>query len=539
MNEPRTPAVTATDSIEEAIALLRRTPAATLLCTFVGGIPFWLALLYFVADMSRDAFAAERLIGASLTLTALYLWKKCWQTVYAARLHTHLAGAEPLPWTVGRVLRLILTQAQTQYFGIIVRAIAYNLLFPTAWTSAYYQNVTVLGDGRAGEATPAASRAWAQARLWPGQNHALVAILNLFLIIVWLNVTIACGLLPSLLKIFLGIETMATRDTSAFLLSTTFLITVTALTMLLVDPIWTAVYVVRCFHGTSLQSGADLRASLRAIRSRAAVLAALLVLACGSLAPAAMQLAPTPTSSLDPERLDQTIGQTLEKREFAWRQPRTPEAEQDGLIDSWMKATERWIARQRDAAFEKIRQIARWLREKTSSKREAKGASGAGFHIPPLTSALYIAGALVIGLLAWAIWRYWRGPKKKTLVAEAVTSLPDLRSDDVSADELPEDGWMKLARELVGRGELRLALRAAYLAGLAHLGDQQFVSIARHKSNLDYQRELRRRARSRAELLAAFDENLVAFERAWYGDHSVTLPMFEHFTQNLERMRAC
>jgi hypothetical protein len=111
--------------------------------------------------------------------------------------------------------------------------------------------------------------------------------------------------------------------------------------------------------------------------------------------------------------------------------------------------------------------------------------------------------------------------------------------DDVHADELPEDGWMQLARELVGRGELRLALRAAYLAGLAHLGQQEFIFIARHKSNLDYQRELRRRARSRAELLAAFDENLVAFERAWYGDHGVTMPIFEQFTQNLERIRAC
>ena len=163
----------------------------------------------------------------------------------------------------------------------------------------------------------------------------------------------------------------------------------------------------------------------------------------------------------------------------------------------------------------------------------------ASFHIPPLEGALYVAGALVALLLAWAGWRHWQGRRRKTVVAEAVTPLPDLHADDVQADELPEDGWLQLARDLVNRGELRLALRAAYLAGLAHLGQQQLVSIARHKSNLDYRRELRRRARTREEMLAAFDDNLLVFERAWYGDHGVTLPMFEEFTQNLERIRAC
>jgi len=82
-------------------------------------------------------------------------------------------------------------------------------------------------------------------------------------------------------------------------------------------------------------------------------------------------------------------------------------------------------------------------------------------------------------------------------------------------------------------------LRASYLAGLAHLGQRELISIARHKSNLDYERELQRRARSREELLSAFDANLEAFERAWYGLHEVTRDMLTGFNANLERIRAC
>lgn len=530
----------ASESIEEAVALLRRTPASILLCALIGAVPFWLALLYFVADMSHDAFAQERLAGASLTLAVLYLWKKSWQTVYAAGLHDLLAGLPPPPWTLARVVRLVLTQAQTQFFGLIVRPLAYNAVIPAAWVSAYYQNVTVLGDGRADDPAPVTSRAWQQARLWPMQNHLLIAILSFFLFAVWLNIGIVLGVLPFILKSFMGIETMASRSFGAYF-STTFVATTVALALLLVEPIWLAVYAVRCFHGTSLQSGADLRAGLRAIRSRATALVLLLVIGCGSFAPAAMQEAPRPAARVDPAQLDRSIGQTLERREFAWRFPRVdaPAVKHEGIIDSWLKAAGRWLSKQWDSAMRKIAKFIRWLEGKFGKRRNPLDKESSSFQIPPLEAVLYVAAALVVALLAWAGWRYWRRPRLQTLVAEPVTPLPDLQADDVQADQLPEDSWMQLARELASRGELRLALRAAYLAGLAHLGQQQFVSIARHKSNLDYQRELRRRARTRAELLAAFDENLIAFERAWYGDHGVTMPIFEQFTHNLERIRAC
>jgi len=54
-------------------------------------------------------------------------------------------------------------------------------------------------------------------------------------------------------------------------------------------------------------------------------------------------------------------------------------------------------------------------------------------------------------------------------VSEAIFPVPDLADENIRADQLPEDGWTKLARELLERGEFRLAMRAFYLASLAHL----------------------------------------------------------------------
>jgi len=124
-------------------------------------------------------------------------------------------------------------------------------------------------------------------------------------------------------------------------------------------------------------------------------------------------------------------------------------------------------------------------------------------------------------------------------ISQAIPAVPDLRSENVVADQLPEEGWLRLARELMDAGELRLALRASYLAALAHLGAREFITVARYKSNRDYRGELRRRARARDELITAFDASVRDFERAWYGWHEVTAETLGGFNQYLQTIRAC
>jgi len=95
---------------------------------------------------------------------------------------------------------------------------------------------------------------------------------------------------------------------------------------------------------------------------------------------------------------------------------------------------------------------------------------------------------------------------------------------------------MKLGRELLARGDFRLALRAFYLASLAHLAAKNLVTLAKFKSNLDYERELRRRGHSLPELPPLFSENVSVFDRAWYGMHEVTEEMVNRFVFRVERL---
>ena len=119
-----------------------------------------------------------------------------------------------------------------------------------------------------------------------------------------------------------------------------------------------------------------------------------------------------------------------------------------------------------------------------------------------------------------------------------MASVPDIADENVIASQLPEDDWLRLARELMGRGELRLALRALYLAGLAHLAQREMIRVAKFKSNRDYEQELRRRARALPELQAAFAENVGIFDRVWYGLHEVTQEALQRFQINLEKIKA-
>jgi hypothetical protein len=112
----------------------------------------------------------------------------------------------------------------------------------------------------------------------------------------------------------------------------------------------------------------------------------------------------------------------------------------------------------------------------------------------------------------------------------------DLSSAQAAATDLPEDRWIELAHDCLNRGEHRLALRALYLANLAHLGARELLTIQKSKTNRDYERELRRRSRSQ-DVLAPFHQNLLSFECSWYGDRPVGENEIQSFERNFAAIR--
>lgn len=535
---------TALQLVEEAVRALRSAPGSVLLAHFFGSAPCLLYAVYFFTDLSRGAFGSEHVIGESLTFTALYGWMKCWQAVSAAHLRAALLRQPPPQWTPARVARLAGAQVLLQPVGLVLRFTAIALLLPYVWTATFFQNVSVLGDGSHTTLHELCTDAWTEAKRWPKQAHAIAAYLTVFGFFVYINFASLVASVPVLLKSFFGVETVFSHY-SGGMLNPTFLVAMYALTYLFLDPIRKAVVALRCFHGRSMLTGEDLVLEMKAVRrtspAGAAALVVVLLLSISPPMPAAMtESAP---ARVDSSELNRAIDDVLERREFTWRAAREKETaktpDQMNFLEKWLrdlkKFKERIVWQMGRMLGKLLHQMRDWFfGDSGDSSKRGDFLSWLG-SVRAIFWIVAIAAACVLAVL---IARRWRMPTSEPAVAEPIAT-PDLREESVTADQLPEDGWLQLARELLDRGELRLALRAFYLAGLAHLGSRELIRLAKHKSNRDYDRELRRRARTQDELIVAFDRNLDAFERAWYGDHPVTTEGLGEFSANLERIRAC
>jgi hypothetical protein len=142
--------------------------------------------------------------------------------------------------------------------------------------------------------------------------------------------------------------------------------------------------------------------------------------------------------------------------------------------------------------------------------------------------------ALLIGLLCalgYILWRSWvrRQAAHTEIAAVAVESTPDLEDEDTTADDLPANRWLDLARQLAEKGSLRQAIRAFYLASLADLAEHELITIEKFKSNRDYEMELHRRAHQKKGLLPAFSKSREIFERVWYGMYKISRPDLDNF----------
>lgn len=539
----------AVEIIEEASQLLREAPVSTLVAYYLGALPFVLALLFFWSDMARSAFAHQRLFSGTLGLSLLWIWMKSWQSVFARQLLAHLCG-EPAPrWTCGGFARTALYQTIVQPAGLFILPVSLVLMVPTGWTYAFFANATVFAGGSVENVRQLLLKSWQQARLWSMQSHYVVVLFKVFGLLTFINLLSVVMAAPFLLKTLLGIETVFSRSPWA-VLNTTLIAALLGITYLCLGPWLQAVYLLRCFYGESLRTGQDLKAELQrytqsAPRLPAAALAYLLLACHLPAALGAETLERTESARaangtpLSSPALDRSIDDVIHRREYTWRMPREtppPEAGPDSdrsLLQRTFKQLEGAIKAFGNWAKDAVE----WLIRKLAGRRSGPDLSG-------LDIAGAVRGIVVLlliglaGLLLWLLFRIWqRRPPAEELDATPLAPVPNVADENVGADQLPEDGWIRLARELMDRGELRLAVRALYLAALAHLAERNLIALARFKSNREYERELRRRAHAIQGLSDIFDSSVTAFERVWYGRHGVTAELVEEFRVNVERMK--
>ena len=257
----------------------------------------------------------------------------------------------------------------------------------------------------------------------------------------------------------------------------------------------------------------------------------------------AADAAPAPARSqrVSPVELDRAIEQVIQQRKYTWRLPRkelSMPADEPGILARFFKRVGHLIRDGLKATLE-------WLADLLKRLFSGWSPPGVGplpdFNWYQLSQILlYVLVTVVLSAAGILLFRMWRNRRRnpEILQTEAIQPVPDLTDENVGADQLPEDGWTKLARELLARGEFRLALRAFYLASLAHLAERNLISLARFKSNHDYELELGRRAHSFPSLLQVFGENVGAFDRVWYGRHEASGELVTQFAANVERIKA-
>jgi len=299
---------------DEVMHLLRGISPGLLAGYFIGTVPFVLMLLFFWSDMSRGAFAETRCLPLSLLLAGLFIWMKCWQTVFSAGLMDFLLD-RTRPWSWARVARVARTQLIVQPLGLIAIPLSLLIMLPFYAVHAFYQNMTVLGDGEAEPLGETVRRARREALRWPVQNHMILWLLSPWVLILgmiavfgmmrllmmetmdaslfsgylWFllgavmlfsaviplapfagivaaNIGLVLILVPHLLRTLFGWHSLFTLSGIHAVFNTTYLATVFALTYLCMDPLIKAAHVLRCFQGAAQHNGQDLRLALRLVR---------------------------------------------------------------------------------------------------------------------------------------------------------------------------------------------------------------------------------------------------------------------------------
>ena len=184
----------------------------------------------------------------------------------------------------------------------------------------------------------------------------------------------------------------------------------------------------------------------------------------------------------------QKLAEILQREEY-----QKPQIKEESLFQRWLGEFMEWLAR----AFPKP-QI---------SPETTTGLGSVKFGLQILVYALVIGlvGFLIYKFAPFFFRRLGSHPKKEK--KDRVILGERIGRDESAADLFSE------AEALAREGNLRDAIRKGYIALLCELSDRKVIGLARHKTNRDYLRDVRKNQ--------PLFENMTgltgSFERNWYG----------------------
>lgn len=356
--------------------------------------------------------------------------------------------------------------------------------------------------------------------------------------------------LPHILKTFFNIDTVFTHATFS-IFNTTFIIIAACTSYLIFDPIFKGFYVNLYFHMKSRSSGEDIMAECRRLSQKRglkrALINILLVLtlffSCSNYVRAnetnkknnLKQQDRMEVEDSDIKLLAKAISEVSKGNLYRWKyKNKKSKKKKKGFIfqmiedlfktfGNWLKPIGKFIEKIIKRIDDFIR---KWL---LSEERSAEKPTESFWD--DLWPELIIVITVFIFLLG-VIYLFWQHNKDKiTVIRTQKKKIQDLMEEDIDATELKEDEWLKLAEELMAKGELTLALRSTFLAILSFFHRNSYLVFERYKTNYNYLYEIAINSHNNADLLAGFRACIEIFERSWYGKYPVTTDMLERFKE--------
>jgi hypothetical protein len=399
---------------------------------------------------------------------------------------------------------------------------------------------------------------------WFGGCLLLFLILFPLWVAVWLNCLILTVLLPQLLHSIFGVNTLLSTPMGMFALvqSSAFWLTLTAGAWFALDPVVKCTFMVVYQHLRSRREGGDLRGLLvslpreqqkkaqmiesptggRVVSGLLLFVVAMILAGCLVTPIALAADAPSPRSTTETsgdsardariQALRQALDQESQRAIYRWHDAEHP------TPPTWFDRLLTKISLAIDHGWNAFQKFLRKLWPRGLNLSPGNAGRGA-WQLKSLR--LWVTLIAILTLATGTVFFWLRRRRETTQLSLPLDIAPLLdMSDSTVANERSEDEWFALASQLEGGGELRLALRAAYLGLLAGLAQREWLTIRRDRTNREYLNEFTRRWRrrpqaavhARTEIPEKLHGSLRQFDRVWYGSHALTPEVVTAYRKN-------
>jgi len=146
----------------------------------------------------------------------------------------------------------------------------------------------------------------------------------------------------------------------------------------------------------------------------------------------------------------------------------------------------------------------------------------------------------LLALLAYLMVRVWRRRGEARRPGATGLGESDVVEERRRVEALPSDvgrrraNLLDAARECYGQGDFREAIIYLFSYQLVRLDKRQLIRLAKGKTNRQYLREIgRRRA-----LRRLFEQTMVTFEDAFFGDYAIDRARFESVWSHLDEFES-